>query len=131
MADGPNIIRGSAFLRQQGGGVVTCAGRTVSLVPASTFAKRVYLATYGSIEGQARQSGRDVRIEPPSEDFGKLIKKTLCDAQGAFTFDRVADGDYFVETTVTWVVGGITNGGPVMRRVSVAGGAALAVVISP
>lgn len=131
LVEGPNIIRGSAFLRQQGGGVVTCAGRQVQLVPATAFAKRVFLAVYGTTEGQARHAGRNVRIEPVSTEYGKLTKEVLCDAQGAFSFDRVADGDYFVETTVTWVVGGVTNGGPVMRRVAVAGGSATSVVISP
>ena len=32
---GANSVYGSALIRQRGGGVVTCAGRSVSLTPAS------------------------------------------------------------------------------------------------
>jgi len=131
LLDGVNSIRGSAFLRQQGGGVVTCAGAQVSLVPATAYAKRVYMALYGTDTGQARHLGYAVDVEPKSDDFGRLMKHTQCDAQGTFSFERVADGDYFVETTVKWIVGGVPNGGPIMRRVAVSGGAIASIVVAP
>jgi len=128
---GNNVISGSAFLRQQGGGVVTCAGRDVSLIPATAYAHRVFVAVYGTATEQARNHGRPVRIEPSSDEFGKLMKTTQCDAQGNFSFDGVADGEFFLETTVTWVVAGATNGGPIFRPARVSGGERIRIVISP
>lgn len=131
LAPGTNAIRGSAFLRQLGGGVVTCAGAVVSLVPATTYAQRMYQALYGTDLGPAQHTGGAFNVTPKSDEFGQLVKKTQCDAQGNFAFERVADGDFFVETTVSWVVGGVTNGGPIMRRVAVSGGATTSVVVAP
>ena len=131
LVPGVNQIRGSAFLRQQGGGVVTCAGRDVTLFPATLYAQRVFAAIYGTDEGAARRLTRRVTVSPPSDDYGRVSRTTQSDAQGSFTFDRLADGDYFVETVVTWVVGGVENGGAIMRRVKVSGGAVASVVISP
>lgn len=71
-----------------------------------------------------------LNIEPKSAEFGRLVRRTQCDAQGNFIFDRVADGDWFVETKVTWVVAGVQQGGAIMRRVSVAGGA-VSVIVAP
>lgn len=128
---GNNEISGSAFLRQQGGGVVTCAGQDVSLIPVTAYARRVFVALYGTSTEQARHRGRLVRIEPSSDEFGKLVKTTQCDAQGNFSFDGVTDGEFFLETTVTWIVAGSTNGGPIFRPVRVSGGERIRVVISP
>ncbi|MBP7370582.1 MAG: hypothetical protein KA902_04010, partial [Arenimonas sp.] len=33
LADGTNMVKGSALIRQAGGGVVTCAGNEVLLIP--------------------------------------------------------------------------------------------------
>jgi hypothetical protein len=130
LSPGSNTIRGSAFLRQAGGGVVTCAGREVSLVPATPYARRLYAALYGTEHGAAEvQNGP--RLTGQNPGFAAHIRTTQCDAQGTFTFDRVADGDFFLETTVTWVVDGFTEGGPIMRRVPVSGGQSISVVIAP
>lgn len=131
LAPGNNEISGSAFLRQQGGGVVTCAGQDVTLIPATTYARRVVIALYGTATEQARNQGRSVRIEPSSDEFGKLVKTTQCDAQGNFSFENITDGEFFLETKVTWVVAGSTNGGAIIRPVRVSGGERIRVVISP
>lgn len=39
LVDGENTIKGSGLIRQNGGGVVTCAGQQVWLVPATDYAK--------------------------------------------------------------------------------------------
>ncbi len=131
LADGPNTVRGNAFLRQRGGGVVTCAGAEVVLVPATAYAQRVFAALYGTSAGAAMQAPNTVDIQPKSVQFSKLLRRTQCDAQGNFVFERVADGDWFVETTITWVVGNSPQGGPIMRRVSVAGGSSVTVIVAP
>lgn len=40
------IREGNAFLRQRGGGIVTCAGETVRLVPLGSFAKGYFRLRY-------------------------------------------------------------------------------------
>ncbi|KWT64450.1 MULTISPECIES: hypothetical protein [unclassified Variovorax] len=42
--------------------------------------------------------------------------------QGFFTFDGLADGEFFVTTVVLWQVGYAVEGGALMGRVAVAGG---------
>ena len=128
---GRNVITGSAFLRQQGGGIVTCAGQNVNLIPATDYARRTFVALYGTSTDQARNIGQNVRIEPPSNEYGRLVKKTQCDAQGSFSFEDVADGEFFIETTVTWIVAGRPNGGAIFRPVRVSGGEKVRIVISP
>ena len=43
---GTNRIEGNAFLRQKGGGVVTCAGEAVRLIPLGRFAKKYFRIRY-------------------------------------------------------------------------------------
>lgn len=130
LAPGPYQVSGSAFLRQRGGGVVTCAGSTVHLVPATLYAERVYSAMYGTTQGPAMRTTGALDLQPKSDEFGRLMRRTECDAQGNFRFTGVADGDYYVESTVTWMAGDARQGGPVMRRVRVASGD-VSIVVAP
>jgi len=94
---GTNTIKGQGFLRQQGGGIVTCAGSTVVLVPATLFFREFI---------NHPRSGKKpelVGIDPGLR--GALIKRSQCDAQGNFLFSSVADGNWFVLTDVKWAVG--------------------------
>ncbi|MGL4711601.1 MAG: hypothetical protein ACRCWP_03290, partial [Shewanella sp.] len=50
MEKGNNAIEGNAFLRQRGGGVVTCSGMTVQLVPATAYATERALSYFGTTE---------------------------------------------------------------------------------
>lgn len=126
--DGTNTIRGNGFLRQRGGGVVTCAGSEVVLVPATYYARERIAYLYGT-GGMNRQRLNPVFVPDPPE-YRTITKKTRCDAQGNFTFERVADGDFFVTTGVHWQVGGANQGGPIMSRARVSGGESISLVIS-
>jgi hypothetical protein len=132
LAPGPNKIRGSALLRQRGGGVVTCAGTTVLLIPATAYARERLGYFYGS--GETGYIVRnDFVIDSPQVDPGawnRLQRETLCDAQGYFTFDRLADGEFFVLASVDWVVAGEQQGDAMMRRVAVNGGETKEIVIT-
>ena len=64
--------------------------------------------------------------------FYQATKESTCDAQGFFKFDSIADGDFFVVTTVRWSPGGYTyEGGTLMRRVSLKGGETKEIVLAP
>ena len=83
---GDSRVEGSGLLRQRGGDVVTCAGRTVWLVPnVPFFAWGVENEELAALESE-------------------FVRTTACDAQGFFYFDSVAAGRYFVGTTITWEI---------------------------
>jgi hypothetical protein len=124
---GTNTIRGSGFMRQRGGGVVTCAGSHAYLVPATAHARERFAAIYGT--NKAARSMPE--FQPDLAAYKAASKQTVCNAQGAFTFERVKDGEYFVTTGISWTVGGAQQGGAVYSSVRVRGGEAVEVVLSP
>lgn len=132
---GTNTVRGNAFVRQRGGGVVTCAGSQVTLVPATTYASErmryIYSDQNVTLPERARAPLSDQRVFSP--DFGSYrqnVKTTVCDSQGNFTFDRVADGRFFVVTTVAWQVGSANEGARLMHQVLTSNGQTISVVLS-
>lgn len=137
--EGKNTITGNAFLRQQGGGLVTCAGSDVNLFPKTAYAteyleekfKETYFL-YGEFSGGKgyKQSG-DFLFNPYSASGSKA---TLCDSQGNFEFTGVGDGEYYVITRVNWSVPGKygpeEQGGNLVRQVKVLGNETKKVVLS-
>ena len=114
--EGPNEIRGQAFLRQRGGGVVTCASSEVTLIPSTSYA----LERISNIYGVTTRAAQAYRVaDEPDPGYLRDIRTTTCDAQGNFSFSGVADGYYFVTTRVVWEVPSgygymSTQGGSVM-----------------
>lgn len=132
LVDGPNTITGSAVIPQRGGGAVTCAGREVELIPATDYARARIRAIYQNDDHGFFPASGSVRLEEPPEEYRKLRRVTLCDAQGFFRFERVADGEFFVATWIIWHASPyIPEGGGLMRRVAVNGGQRIDVVLSP
>lgn len=128
LAPGPNSVKGSALIRQRGGGVVTCAGRPVALVPATAYARERMVALYGNAERGASSSGWQ-GASPAG--YKESVRLTVCDAQGFFGFDQVADGEFFVTTSITWSVGNSVQGGNLMQRTVVMGGRMANLVLAP
>lgn len=125
---GLNTIKGNAFLRQRGGTVVTCAGSGVALVPATAYAKHRIAAIY---KGSNISSSRVTPVfVPDPPEYTATAKTTRCDSQGNFTFDRLADGDFYLTTGVAWQVGGAVQGGNLVHRVQVSGGETANIVMS-
>jgi hypothetical protein len=129
---GKNSIRGSALIRQSGGGVVTCAGNQVELVPATLYAiERMQIIYRNDVRGYASPNMFSDRPVPPDPRYMNLTRKTICDAQGFFKFENVADGEFFVFSTIVWQVGSAYQGGHLMQRVSVQGGSTAEIVLAP
>lgn len=132
---GSNTIKGSALIRQKGGGVVTCAGREVTLVPATAYADERMRHLYGNTTRGFNPAGLSARQgnfanEPPA--FRSMVRTSMCDAQGAFKFADVADGEFYVVSVVTWQVNDyFPEGGALMQRVSVRGGGTEEIVLAP
>lgn len=109
LAAGPHTLRGQAFMRQRGGGVVTCAGSRVNLWPATTYMKELMLA--------ARSGARITNLSPLPESHRAMIRTTTCDAQGAFRFEGLPAGKWFAFASVQWAVGNAMQGGTLARAV--------------
>ena len=143
ITDGPNTIVGSALIRQSGGGIVHCGGREVLLVGATDYSLELVSLVFGSTDkGYVRAAGRRrsvretifqaVYVHP---DWWQAAKMTLCDAQGEFVFDDVADGAYLLLVSVVWNVpsryGSSVQGGTMMSRIEISGGKPHRLVMSP
>lgn len=116
MLAGNNTIHGNAFMRQKGGGVVSCAGSTVTLVPATAYADERTGALYG--RGDSGMTRKSFQFQPDYPEYRTLTKTTTCDSSGNFQFNDVADGDFFVVTTVSWTAGAYNvQGGSLMHKV--------------
>jgi hypothetical protein len=134
LSAGTGTVKGRALFAQSGGGVVTCAGNEASLVPATAYAAERMKALYLSDERGSNLFGARVRaptFAPDPADYHRLMRKTRCDAQGYFSFDNVAEGDFFVTTTAWSQVGSSPQGGNLMKRVHVQPNATIEFVLSP
>lgn len=129
IGDGSATLKGNAFMRQQGGGVVTCAGSDVALVPATAYAKQRMEAIYGNTTGGIARNS--VQFYPDEAGYYSLLRRARCDAAGNFQFERLQAGDFFVTTSVNWTVNYSQQGGNLMLRVRVRDGETQSVVLAP
>ncbi|MBL3560174.1 hypothetical protein [Rhodovulum sulfidophilum] len=117
LANGSGQIDGQAFFRQSGGGVVTCAGEEVRLVPATPYQQERMQIIYGSAEGGARTTAFG-NVPPEIDPRAKTMsRKSVCDADGNFSFPGLAAGDYYVITRAVWSVGSSAQGGSLSKRI--------------
>lgn len=83
---GSNTIRGQAFLRQKGGGIVTCAGEPIYMQPSNEAYDEQFIENLLTNEEKA------------------LSKEAICDAQGNFEFHKVPSGKWIIKVNVSWDV---------------------------
>jgi hypothetical protein len=137
--EGENTIEGSGLLRTRGGEVRTCAGLTVQLVPVTVYAKERMMHLFGNVRGGFRSVDQELEFLPESNAFHESARVTKCDPQGAFSFDDLPDGEWFLLTTIVWEV--LTKlwsdsvvrsyqGGLLMQRVKARGGEVEKAVLS-
>lgn len=135
---GTNTIKGSALMRQVGGGVVSCAGQAVTLVPSTAYARERMRYLYGN-EERGYLSSAALQMNPtPFENsdpaYASANRQVQCDAQGNFKFDGVADGDFHLISQITWKANPNSlffEGGTMMRFVKLQGGETKELVIAP
>jgi hypothetical protein len=129
---GAASVRGQAFMRQLGGGVVTCAGEKVRLIPATAYTRERITKLYGNPQGGRINvyQGTSGKNLPPA--YFKYMRQSICDAEGNFEFNGVADGTYYLVTRIVWMVPGsyLAEGGGVAKRVTVKGGRSVRVILS-
>jgi len=135
---GNGAIKGDAVLRTRGGDVKTCAGLSVRLIPVTPHTEewvmRRFSTSMGGYSSYDAYATR-VNLDPGASRF---IEDKRCNAQGAFSFEGLPDGEYFVVATVTWEAlsgyGSYTymavQGGDLAQRVRVTGGETQTITIS-
>ena len=141
---GSNQIKGSGLIRQAGGGVVTCAGNNVILMPVTNCAREWAKHVFGSdIEGYYSTDMYRSITFPGAELFLNTVRLTKCDAAGFFNFTNVADGSFYVITRINWTVPVYTRignrltvqdesqGGSIMKSVTLSRGSKVEVTLSP
>jgi hypothetical protein len=89
---GTAVVTGQAFLKTRGGDVKTAAGNAVVLNPVTSYSTEWFEKNY---LGHQSLTAEDIRLD-------RYLIKTVADASGRFTFKKVAPGDYYLTTTVTW-----------------------------
>jgi hypothetical protein len=127
--DGAGAVKGSALFRQQGGGVVTCAGFPVSLFPVTPYSRARMVALYGDPDG-GYNPGRNPIFVPDPPAYAALARSTQCDAQGFFKFDRLPAGDFYVAVPILWQIGGARQGGFLSTRIVLKEGEAREIVLA-
>lgn len=122
VAPGTGIISGQGFLRQKGGGVVTCAGSKVMMLPATEFFREAigYLRNRQTIETSP--------ITNPK--YKPLMKTSQCDAQGNFAISDLPSGAWLLMTEVAWNVGYNQQGGALLKEVNSKNGETVRVLLS-
>lgn len=140
LKNGNNKISGNAFMKQSGGGVVTCAGQKVVLIPKTNYAEERMSHIYGSTDRGAVfykfNNIRTPKFANNEPSFTTFVKETICDSSGNFEFSNLADGDFFITTLITWNVGdpsmsiNARQGGHLMQKVNVQNGETKKVIIS-
>lgn len=137
LKNGKNTIIGNAFLRQRGGGIVTCAGQEVHLIPATVYAdERMFYLYLGVKQGfTSALPQKNIVFIPDSSEYKNLMKKTICDSSGHFKFNNIADGSFYITVPVIWEIA--TNqyhrsieGGYLMQKVEVEKGKVKEIVIT-
>lgn len=136
LKDGKNTIEGSAVWREKNGAVQKCSGYRVFLYPVTKYAKERVTHLFGADEWGAREASKEKIVFVPDDiRFHQLSRKTVCDVDGKFEFENVADGDYFVVTKIVWgnpeQPEEQTEGGNLMQKISVKGGKKFKIVLSP
>ena len=107
---GTNEIVGNALLRLSSGGAIGCIGESVTLYPATRYAREWAHFTYDTVE-PTRNLPADLAYRPQSAGPVNLVVDQLfldtsrsvpCDVEGNFRFENVGDGEFYVVARIVW-----------------------------
>lgn len=125
---GSGKITGQAFLKTKGGDIKVGAGNTVRLLPATTWVESATLVAgdFGSFLAALTPASR-AKVD-------SIDRECEADASGNFEFTDLPDGEYLLETNITWEIPGVygstTTGGRVTRYVAVRDGKPVRVMLT-
>jgi hypothetical protein len=94
---GDAVVYGQAFLRQEGGGVVVCAGEPVVLFP--------HTPSFDQVVAVARKHVRPIFPGTADPRFKEVARVATCDAQGNFRFAELPRARWYIYSQVKWSAG--------------------------
>jgi hypothetical protein len=117
---GTSTIEAHAFYRDEKGKVIYAAGEHAYLIPVTQYAEQRFAQVYG------KSKYIQTKYMPWDESdpqFKKYMRSTKAEANGRFSFDHVAQGDYYVATSVSWMPENsiIAKGAAIYERVTITG----------
>jgi hypothetical protein len=128
---GKNTIIVNSFMRQRGGGVVTCAGFTVNLIPATQLARDRMTAIYGSPTGGIARFPIILPISKDIDNYERLSIDKQCNSDGKVVFENVADGQFYITSLIKWQIEQFSvEGGAISKLIQVSGGQTLEVILT-
>ena len=128
---GKATVSGQAFLKRRDGVVVTCAGAEASLFPVTEYAKQRMTAIYGSENGGYRSAYGKRHSKADDPKYYEYTRETNCDAEGDFEFKGVANGEYYLTSTVIWQISDYYyEGGVLSKRIVVKNGRSQKVILT-
>ena len=100
---GNAALAGQAFLHDQGD-TIPCTGQPVLLFP--------HTRSFEQVVELARMKARPVLPEATDPRLNAVMRRTVCDTEGNFTFKNLPRGRWYVFTHVRWSAGdaGMTGG---------------------
>jgi hypothetical protein len=114
---GTASIKGQAFLKRNDGQVVTCAGSEVRLMPDTAYENEIISAIkHGERIDPAVIEDDKAKMKAKGAT-GHAERKSICDAQGNFSFTDIPAENWIVVTDVTWFVSTI-QGGMLLKHVT-------------
>ena len=122
---GSGSVTAQAFLRRNDGMVVYAAGSDVRLIPKTKYSEERINALY-----RGSKYNTFIPSPPMPPGFESATRVTKADGEGRFSFNGLADGDYYVVTSVQWMAGDLTQGGALMETASIKGGNTLNLIMT-
>jgi hypothetical protein len=89
---GPANIIGQAFYKLPSGRVLTCAGATISLLPAAGYNLEA-MQSFGMGKGYPENYNKSAM---------RFVRKTTCDSAGHFTFQSLPANNWIIMTHLSW-----------------------------
>lgn len=124
-ASGRAKVSGQAFIRLNSGKLWRATGTDVHLIPRTAYADERIAAIYG--KGNQQVAG--VRMPDTDPLYEQYMRKTVASSGGSFSFDHVADGDYYIVAMIHLPSNLSFTQFPILERVSVQGGKSVRVVM--
>lgn len=121
-ARGRNTVQGRVAYRDW-----TCGGGAVGLTPDTPYSRSRVARLYGSTASAVLPVAevRSRQVSEAGDDYSRFVRTTRCDDAGAFRFDSLPDGSWFVIGRARPQAGG--EGVALMKRVQTRGGRVVAV----
>lgn len=118
-------ISGQAFVRRNSSKLLRAVGTDVFLIPRTPYADERIAAIYGD----RKQQRWGVWMPDADPLYEQYMRKTIASSGGSFSFNHVADGEYYVVAMIHLPSDYSFREFPVIERVSVQGGESVRLVM--